>query len=274
MEILILGTAAAEAWPAPFCLCEACEKARKLGGKNIRTRPNALIDNELKIDFGPDTVMQLIREKRHLRNLKTILFTHQHSDHFVPSELLWAKFPFTRTEPPAGSIELWGNRFVHEGIRDEFAKKQQHKLDYVMKEFAPGDHFTTAAGDEVWAMPADHVEGASVLRIRRNGKTVFWGHDSGLYPAATLDRLSDGITLDAALFDCTYGSERGGRGHLGFETVVEMADELRKRKAITDRTKLIATHFSHGGKWMHDELVEHFRPHGIDVAYDGMIITV
>jgi len=34
MKVKILGTAAAEGWPALFCRCPACQRARKLGGKN------------------------------------------------------------------------------------------------------------------------------------------------------------------------------------------------------------------------------------------------
>ena len=51
-----------------------------------------------------------------------------------------------------------------------------------------------------------------------------------------------------------------------------MVTELRRRKAIVDHTRVIATHFSHGGKWMHEELVRYFLPYGIEVAYDGMVI--
>src|SRR5205085_12525684 len=81
MEIILLGTAAAEGWPAPFCVCKYCEEARKRGGPNIRMRSGALIDGELKIDFGPDTVSQMQRSGRNLSKLKTLVFTHQHSDH-------------------------------------------------------------------------------------------------------------------------------------------------------------------------------------------------
>jgi len=38
MKFQYLGTAAAEGWPALFCNCDNCEKARKAGGKNIRIR--------------------------------------------------------------------------------------------------------------------------------------------------------------------------------------------------------------------------------------------
>lgn len=44
MEIQYLGTAAAEGWPALFCDCEICRKARKTGGKELRTRTQSTVD--------------------------------------------------------------------------------------------------------------------------------------------------------------------------------------------------------------------------------------
>src|ERR1041384_3482316 len=118
MEIILLGTAAAEGWPAPFCLCPHCNEARKRGGPNIRTRSGALIDEELKIDFGPDTLIQMQRTGRNLARLKTVLFTHQHNDHIAAAELEWATQPFTQTPP--GRIEIWGNSKVIDEIRRAF----------------------------------------------------------------------------------------------------------------------------------------------------------
>src|SRR5690606_14010988 len=106
--------------------------------------------------------------------------------------------------PPA-RIEVRGNRQTLAGIRDHFGGDAGVPKALDLRPMEAGDHFTTDAGDQVWAMPAAHVEGATVLRIRRGGKTVFYGHDSGLYPAATLETLSDGIELDIALLDCTSG---------------------------------------------------------------------
>ncbi|HEY1686689.1 MAG TPA: MBL fold metallo-hydrolase [Tepidisphaeraceae bacterium] len=303
MEILLLGTAAAEGWPAPFCICDACQTARKRGGPDIRTRSGALIDDELKIDFGPDTVMQMQRCGRNLLGVKTLIFTHQHSDHFVPTELEWAKHPFTLT--PGGPIELWGNSAVMDQIERTFTPEQREKLPYVYRTMKAGDHFTTAAGDEVWAMPAFHVAGACVLRIRRQGKTIFYGHDTGTLPAETVDRLSDGIALDLVLLDCTYGKIRSEHHHLDVEAVIRTAEELRKRgaragcrlvhtyipcsrtptlcascvhrlaaRSIHEKTRVVATHFSHGGSMMYDELCQHFAPHNISVSYDGMVINI
>lgn len=55
MQLQYLGTAAAEGFPGMFCSCAACERARKAGGKNIRTRSQAVIDDSLLIDFPADT---------------------------------------------------------------------------------------------------------------------------------------------------------------------------------------------------------------------------
>ena len=57
MKITYYGTAAGEAWPGVFCRCELCEKARALGGKNIRTRSQALVNDDLLLDLPPENHM-------------------------------------------------------------------------------------------------------------------------------------------------------------------------------------------------------------------------
>lgn len=61
MKIRYLGTAAAEGWPALFCSCPICTQARERGGKNLRTRTQAVLDGELLIDFPPDTYCHALR---------------------------------------------------------------------------------------------------------------------------------------------------------------------------------------------------------------------
>ena len=55
MKFRYLGTAAAEGWPAVFCNCDHCHRAKKAGGRNIRTRSQALINDDLLIDFPSDS---------------------------------------------------------------------------------------------------------------------------------------------------------------------------------------------------------------------------
>ena len=57
MKIKFLGTAAAEGIPALFCDCRVCQNARKVGGKEIKTRSQAIVDDKILIDFPADTYM-------------------------------------------------------------------------------------------------------------------------------------------------------------------------------------------------------------------------
>jgi len=273
MELTLLGTAAAEGWPAPFCACANCQEARRRGGINIRSRSGALVDDDLKIDFGPDTVSQMQRTGRNLSRLKTIVFTHQHSDHLVASELEWVVDPFTRTPP--GRVEMIGNEAVIAEINraSDALPARRLREALALRTVEAGDQVTTASGDELWFMPADHCEHATVFRLRRGGKTLFYGHDSGIYPSATMDRLCDGIPLDVALLDCTNGGIASkNRGHMGVDGVIAVAEQLRRRSAIHAETRVIATHFSHNGGLLHEDLLRAFLPHGIEVAFDGMVV--
>ncbi len=266
----MLGTAAAEGWPSPFCTCVNCLEARRRGGRNLRGRAGALIDEVLKVDFGPDTLLQMQQTGRNLSQVRTILFTHQHADHIVATEMSWMTYVKT---PLPQKIEIRGNSAVLEMVRRSFKVEGGYKEVVELKPMEAGDHFTTADGAEIWALPADHAPGAVVPRIRRNGKTLFYGHDSGLYPSETLEALADGLTLDIALLDCTSGGlETINRGHMCVGGVIRMAEEFRRRGIADDHTRFIATHFSHHGGLLHEELIQTLLPHGIEPAFDGMVV--
>jgi phosphoribosyl 1,2-cyclic phosphate phosphodiesterase len=208
---------------------------------------------------------------RSLAAIKTLVFTHQHSDHIAPQELEWMFPPFSLT-PPAG-VELFGNEEVIEIITHTLPKEKMGSFKLRLME--PLVPLVTAQGDRILPMPADHVLGALVLRIERNGTTLFYGHDSGLYPEPTLDALGAGPPLDIALFDSNNGGAPSShRGHMGIDGVLRMTEELRCRGAVNERTRLIATHFSHNGLLLHEELVAAYLQHGIEVAYDGMLVRV
>ena len=51
MKFRYLGTAAAEGWPAVFCNCDNCMRAKKAGGRNLRTRSQAIINDDLLLSL-------------------------------------------------------------------------------------------------------------------------------------------------------------------------------------------------------------------------------
>lgn len=274
MKVTFLGTGAAEGWPAPFCRCPACNSARKNSGKDIRSRTGALIDGVIKIDFSADTVSQLQRYGLDLCDVHSIIFTHEHSDHLVPSELEWLMPPFTNT-PMAEPLDVYGNGAVHRLINGMFQDFAPNNLTLkpVLSSF---EAVVLVDGTQLLPLAADHIQDALLLRITRpNGKSVFWGHDSGRYPASTVAALGNAGPVDMAVIDCTFGGQTtNNRGHLGIDGVVEMVDALRCLDVIVDATTVIATHFSHNGALLHDQLVDIFSQHGIHVAYDGVVYEV
>ena len=50
MKILYMGTAAYDSIPAPFCTCRVCRNALKVGGKELRSRTQTLINDDLLIE--------------------------------------------------------------------------------------------------------------------------------------------------------------------------------------------------------------------------------
>lgn len=61
MNIQFLGTGAAEGIPALFCQCPLCRKAEAAGGREIRTRCGALVNNRILIDLTPDIFLHKLR---------------------------------------------------------------------------------------------------------------------------------------------------------------------------------------------------------------------
>src|SRR5690606_32025489 len=109
-----------------------------------------LIDDDFKIDFCPDTLVQMQRTGRHLANLKTLAFTHQHSDHIAPSELSWAFHPYTNTAP--GKIDIYAPAPVIEKLENVFAThahQDQLGETFALHLLTPHEPVTTTQGDRI-----------------------------------------------------------------------------------------------------------------------------
>ncbi|MBE9916570.1 hypothetical protein G8C92_21355 [Paenibacillus donghaensis] len=165
MRIRFLGTAAFEGIPSLFCRCGLCLKAKELGGKEIRSRTSMLLDDDLKIDFPPDTFLHMVRDGLDLERIKDLIFTHSHSDHLYAEDLV-ARLP-GYAQSDAHPIQVYGN--------------------------------------------------------------------------------------DAVLETKQFFAENG---------------------VLKPEANIVVTHFSHNGQLSHSDLTEIFTPHGIQVAYDGMVLEL
>lgn len=273
MKIKILGTAAAEGWPGLFCGCESCQRARQAGGKNIRSRSGALIDDDIKIDFGPDTYHHVLTHGLDLGKVKHLIMTHAHSDHFTAAELEYRYPPFAHlNDHQAPVLQVWGNQTVLSRIEQIIGGHQERYDRYKLN---PLTAFTPASLDDTTVTPlkADHDQSQDcfIYVIERNGKRILYGHDTGFFPEETWDYLEQNAPyLNLVLLDCTFGGEPGDRGHMGKDACVAVQERLLQIGCADEQTTFVATHFSHNGKLLHHELERVFAPHRFVVAYDGI----
>jgi len=270
MEVTFLGTAAAEGWPGLFCECENCRRAREAGGRNIRTRTSLLVDGIYMVDFPPDNYIHVLRGDLVLSKVEHIFVTHAHQDHFYPEDIAMRAEPFAHINQRK-TLHIYGNRKVGEwlsGVEVEKAGAQYHPL-------RPWDEFV--AGDmKGKALLADHDtknQEALLYLLERHGKKLFVGFDTGWFPEETW-RALEGTEIDLAVLDCTNGRLEGRRGHMGIKAMVEAKARMEEIGALKPSSKVVATHFSHNGGLLYDELVDALSGFGIEVAYDGMRVEV
>lgn len=275
MRLQILGTAAAEGWPAVFCGCSNCQKARELGGKNIRTRSGAMLGTRHKIDFSPDAFSQALRHGLDWSKLEHLFITHGHGDHFYPNEIEMRHKIFAH--PPAGQkmmsvLNIYGDAFVHKLlIRAVPDYPNANVVFHELKAFEP-----IKAGDiTAMPLPADHMhdQNAFIYLFSEGDKTLLYGLDTGWFPKQTWEYLSKGSAFDCVVLDATFGGLSNKEGHMGVPEVIELKRKLDQMGLLKEDAIVIANHFSHNGGLLHHELEEQLASHEIETAYDGMTIT-
>ncbi len=279
MEIVFLGTAAAEGWPGLFCECENCRRARKSGGRNIRTRSSIMMGNEYKVDFPPETLVQLQREKSSLSSLKHLFVTHHHRDHLDAEELLNKGHPFSRTAKDP--LVVYGSAETIRKIEDIYAlasQREQKEINLeetgiVLREITAGKEFT--AGEmRVMPLAADHVPGSLIFLFQLGEKVILYGNDTGIFPEVAWKILAN-HTLDLVILDCTNGRlQNTNRAHMGIDGIETVVARMKREGMFKETTRLWATHFSHNGGLLQDELEERLTPLGVEVAFDGLRVRV
>jgi phosphoribosyl 1,2-cyclic phosphate phosphodiesterase len=271
MKILFLGTGAAEGWPALFCECDACVKARALGGRNIRSRSSIQIGDEYKVDWPPDTYLHLIRYDLDLARVRYLFITHNHYDHLHPDDFTMRRQPFAHMRD-GRELHVYGSRDTIDQILKSV--EEQSKIGLKLHRIEPFD--TVDAGVfKVTALLADHATDRTCLLylFESRGKTILYGHDSGFFPEETWTRIND-YRLDLVILDCTNGALPYMRYHMGLEGVLKTRKRMLSEGIADKDTIFVATHFSHNGLLLYDELVSKLLPEGVETAYDGLTIEI
>jgi len=271
MDLLICGSAAYEAIPCPFCTCPTCAEARRRGGKDIRTRAAYQLGQSVRIDFGPDSVAQSHRFGLLYQNLQHLFFTHSHEDHFYPEDLQQRRTGYAHL-PESALLHVYGNEVVgtrlHQYLHDLPANRMRFHLLQPFQSIDLPDHDLSFI-----PLPAQHIayENALMYLIRDGRRWILQGNDTGWFPQPTWDFLKS-FQLDVVLLDCTCGDTPSRHGHMGAAVVLEAFARLAEQGSLAPGARGIATHFSHNGRMLHEDLEAFFKPHPIEPAFDGMIL--
>lgn len=277
MRIKFLGTGASEGIPAMFCKCDVCENARKLLGKEVRTRTSVLVDGCVLIDFPPDTFYHAFINGEDLSAVHSALITHSHSDHFYPFDLMTrvASSSIKRTEEV---LTLYLNAEAQKKLGCAIDKNIIEELvdNTKTKEIHAGDKLELKGGYKVTALPADHVPSEECLTylIEKGDKRYLHVTDSTVPPESFFEALK-GKRVDAVLLDCTFGTLKGNQyGHMTVDDNVEVKRRLTEIGAADDKTVFVAGHIAHCCGLGHEELNAELNKFGITVAYDGMCLEI
>ena len=273
MKLTYLGTAAAEGFPAVFCNCDHCREAKRLGGKNIRTRSQTLINDDLLIDFPADTYAHFLQNNIDGDRIRYLLVTHSHLDHFYCAELEMRHGAFAH-DMRAENLEICCGTGVAEKIQEAGLDKGKNIVLTALKPFD-----TVKFGSyTVTALPArHHIGDGALIYIIQGDKTVLYAHDTGFFYEEIFDFLQKwNYTFDLVSLDCTNVdipiSDEGS--HMGLPNIQRLVERLKELGAIADRTQIVVNHFSHNAAPLQHKLEDRVRPYGYTVAHDGLKINL
>ncbi len=283
MDLTFLGTAASEGYPVAFCGCGNCERARHLGGANLRNRSSAVVDGVLLLDLGPDVLAASLAHGVPLTGVRHCLLTHEHEDHLDASHLL-SRSPSNDVLAPrmelyatAGALTRAATAIDHHlppgGLLDPGV---QHQLNLSVCPIAPGETFH-AGSYRVTAVPAAHDPTIVPLLyvIERDGHSLFYATDTGPLPEAAWAVLIGWAgRFDAVVLDHSFGLKERHPGHNNADQFVETIDRLRAAGLLTEGCRIFAHHIGHHSNPDHESLSRYAAGRGYDVAYDGLTVRV
>lgn len=279
MKVTFLGTAAAEGIPALWCECPLWARAKKLGGKEFRSRCSYLVDSDTMVDFGSDAFRQVAEFQIDLTRLERVIFTHPHEDHLSPAEFCWRRSPWY--SQVTHDLTIIGAPSIFCAILSFVASHSNNIYDLRDLRLQP---LPAAPGEwlrdgeiELLPLRANHCPGLNglIYVIRRGGKNFLLANDTGYLAESEWECLK-GVRLDLVSLDCTcaLGTPDLRDGHMGVNTVLAFRDRLAELGCLTSETRVFVNHFSHNGKALHTDLEAFFAPHGIEVAFDGLSVEV
>ncbi|MCD6287963.1 MAG: MBL fold metallo-hydrolase [Candidatus Hydrogenedentes bacterium] len=252
MRVLFLGTGTSVGVPVIGCTCPVCTSTDP---RNNRLRVSLYIRTatgfSILIDTGPDLRQQALRYG--ITRVDAVLFTHAHADHIFGMDDLRR---FNRD--PDHALPCYADRKTSDSIKSIFGYSMNHRMGGSL----PLVHITEVEN-------AFELGGVSVVPVPlKHGRRITTGYriggfayltDCNAIPQTSLPLLEglDVLVIDGLRY----------RPHPTHFTIPEAIDAIER---IGPRHAYI-THLSHE---IDHATVTAQLPDGIELAYDGLDITV
>jgi len=277
MRLLFLGTGASQGYPAVFCRCDNCEAARERGGRSVRRRSAALVNDDLLLDFGPDVMAAARDERLSLHRAKYLLLTHADGDHlhrenFDQRRARWA-------QPEIPTLQVYGSAATLALIRAYPWSLEEMRVE--LHVVTPGQTWEMGPY-RVTALRARHTEVQQPLfyAVQQGAAALLYATDTGAFYPETWDVLArlgnEGVRFGAVVIEATSGLRETApeSGHMNLARCAGHHRLLRERGLTTPDCVHLATHFSPNGAPLHEETEAYLAPYGVQPGYDGQRLEV
>lgn len=260
MKLTILGSGTSQGVPVIGCRCEVCTSS---DDRDKRLRTSAMVETDggarFVIDAGPDFRCQMLREG--VTRLDAILLTHEHKDHTGGIDDVRA-FNFVDYPPVIHPVDIYAAPATARVVRKDY--------DYAFEE------------EKYRGVPDIRLHEIDVSRpfvIADERIVPVSGHHSARfevtgYRIGRVGYLTDFKTIADAEVEKLFGVEvlvvnalRFGvhPSHFNVEEALALISRVAPRRALL-------THMSHEiGRYAE---AKELLPQGVELAYDGMEITI
>ncbi len=283
-KLKILGTAASEGIPALFCRCELCREAKRLGGKNIRTRTSAIIGEKFKIDFPPDSLHHVQKYGLDMGRLEYLVISHCHSDHFDVEDLEYYRKTMAHLDRSV-PLKIFLSKDCHEHLINTVecfrTMEDMNPAELIIIE--PYKRYET---DMLYFTPVITAHSPDMQCFNyfiemKQGKNIFYGMDAKAYPPETLEFLKS-CRIDVCICDATHLYEPCSV-HMYYPDIVNFHAYLKDNGILGKDYRFVVNHFSHNGNngqeggnlmMLHENLERIYGEMGFTVAFDGLELEV
>ena len=262
MKVTFLGTGAAD-WDI---------RAYR-DGEFFRRNSSILINDDLLVD--PNSHIFHFAEKNGtpdlFENVKNIIVTHSHGDHFTPETVarLCVGKDCTVWADPACQRKLIRALGEETAARINFIETKRNR-DYEI------------GGYKVTSLRSNHAtedpdEDTRLYLIEQEGRILYYGCDSAWIPTVSWNVIRE-RPINAMVLELTCGETATYDWRIFEHNTPEMLDIMltmfKKYNLFAPDVKYYVSHLARTLHTDHEGLVEYLKPRGVTPAYDGFSFEV